>query len=443
MNKFKTIKAIKLLAARESLLAALYILMVHYAYEKYIFPSLEYAKYTYLPYSSTAIFTTYFLAWIAVLFHEDSGHPAQAAAALIYVFIYVPAQLIIVFTIPRLYSELFMPQIALTLSMAMLFRSAHHCKTPLKIRETGWFKRLDIIFGALTLVALGLLIIKNINFMRLVSFTDVYDLRAETSQLSGNIFEAYMTSWLSYCFISYFYARAIKVRNWTFAAFGIISSFLIYMSTGSKSAILLFPITIVMYFLCSNGRKYLRNILVLLLVTIPVLVYAFPNEGICLWAKSIILARIVGNGGWVVAKYYEYFDSTAFTYYTHVGPIGKIFGGYPFGDLQLGQVIASAYGSPGANFNAGFWASDGFAAFGIFGIFIVTIFITKLFHLINCLTISVPSQFTVTWMTGFFISLLNTPLATALLSGGGILILISYWLIARFKYSSVTAESIK
>ena len=113
------------------------------------------------------------------------------------------------------------------------------------------------------------------------------------------------------------------------------------------------------------------------------------------------------------------------------------------GDLQLGQVIASAYGSPGANFNAGFWASDGFAAFGIFGIFIVTIFITKLFHLINFLTISVPSQFTVTWMTGFFISLLNTPLATALLSGGGILILISYWLIARFKYSSVTAKSIK
>jgi hypothetical protein len=438
----KITKAIKAFALRDSILTALYILMVHYAYVEYIYPTFEYAHYVYVPYSNVAICTTYFLAWIAVLFHKNSGHPAQAAAALIYVLSYVPAQLIIIFTIEKPYSELFIPQIALASSMATLFRFAHYCKKPLTTQKICRFNRLDIIFGILTMIAIVLLIEKNISHMRIVSFADVYDLRSDSAGTSDNIFEAYMTSWLSYCFISYFYARAIHVKNWVFASIGMIGSVFIYMSTGSKAAILLLPITIGMYFLCSNGTQYLRNILISLLIVIPILIFAFPDEGAYLWAKSITLVRIIGSGGWVVAKYYEYFNSNEFTYYTHIGPIGTIFGGYPFEKLQIGQVIANAYDSPGANFNAGFWATDGFASLGMIGIFIVTIFMALLFYLINHLTTSVPAPFTIAWMTGFFISLLNTPLATALLSGGGAVILISYWLSFRFGKSNIITTSI-
>jgi hypothetical protein len=161
-------------------------------------------------------------------------------------------------------------------------------------------------------------------------------------------------------------------------------------------------------------------------------VIILPNDGIGMWAKSILLNRLMASNGWVASKYLEYFTPERYTFYTHISPINKIFGGYPFEGLSLGQVIGIEYsGTILANHNASFWASDGFAALGPAGVLVITPFVVCLFYVINRIMSRLNSRFAVVWMSGFIIALLNVPLTTALLSGGGGVILFQAWLLTR------------
>ena len=94
------------------------------------------------------------------------------------------------------------------------------------------------------------------------------------------------------------------------------------------------------------------------------------------------------------AAYYEYFTGHALTFYTHIGPISAIFDAYPYGNNSLGQEIARHYFSANeANFNAGFWASDGFAALGIAGVPVVTFFVAVFMRVLDRVAVSHPKRF--------------------------------------------------
>ncbi|MGC7405630.1 hypothetical protein ACPWR0_06225 [Pandoraea pneumonica] len=416
---------------RVSLLAPLYILAVHYAYVAYINPTFEYAHYTYLPFETTSLLVTYVLAWLPILAYRDTPHPAQAIVALIYAMSYVPIQLSLLFTINQEYSAVVLPQLALAVSMAVLFRAARMSRRPINA-EYRDFLLLDTIIGALVIVATLMVALPNLSRMRLVSFAEVYDLRMETAGAEQGALEAYLVSWLSYCFVSYLFARGIVYRKWPMLLLGLTASVVLYMSTGAKASILMLPITYAVILVWRGGRGFLARVLLLLLALIAVLTAVIPDFGAFMWAKSIILVRMIGSSGWTTSKYFEYFGEHGWTYYTHIGPIQSLFGGYPYGQLLLGQVIGIAYsGSSEANFNANFWASDGFAALGSAGIFVITPFMAFCLYLVNRFTVILPSAFTVGWMVGFMIALLNLPFTTAMLSGGGGGILLFAWLAKR------------
>lgn len=416
---------------RTALFALLYIACVHYAYVSYIHPTFEYAHYIYLNYSAAALFSTYCLAWLPVVAHRPSADPAQAVAALIYTLSYVPIQLTLLFSVDLKYGQLIRVQTLLAISMVLVFTvaKAQRKRTPL---VSSQFRRLDHVIGSLALVSVALLLASNIQHMRLVSFADVYDLRFEAAAVSQGAASAYLISWLSYCFISYLYARGLIYRKWTYIAAGLAISFLLYMSTGAKAAILLLPVTLGLNWLWDNGRNFLPRLLGAMIVAIVVLVLVLPDTGVWMWMKSIVLVRVLGTAGWTASKYLEHFGAEGFTYYSHIGPINALTHAYPFGDLSLGQMIGLAYsGSSDANFNASFWASDGFAALGPVGVLVITPFVACVLYLINRSTSNLNARFAVLWMGGFFMALLNVPLSTALLSGGGLVIFLLAWGLSR------------
>lgn len=405
------------------LAAALYIKAVHYAYVSYINPNFEYAHYIYIEPHIFALTSTYFLCWIVLLFYRNTSHPAQAAAALIYALCYVPIQLSLLFTVDREYSSLVIPQSFLAISMAAIFFFAHSGPIT-RGRTIENFSAFDKFFGAITVIAIFLVVLINRDHMRLVSFTEVYDLRSAAAEESQNFFVGYLSSWLSYCFISYFFARGIVQKKWMYTALGIAGSVVLYMATGAKASILLLPMTIGMVALWRNGIGFLFRILLALIATVAAITLILPDDGVFLWAKSIILIRILGTSGWSASKYLEYFDLVGHTYYTHISPINFIFGGYPFGEYSLGQMIGLQYsGSAEANFNASFWASDGFAAIGTFGILIITIPLAALMYSINFSMRFIDSRFSIAWLTGYLVAMLNVPFMTAMISGGGAIIL--------------------
>lgn len=412
---------------RVSTLAALYILAVHYAYVAYINPTFEYAHYTYLPFETSSLLITYALAWVPILAYRDTPHPAQAIVALIYAMSYVPIQLSLLFTIDKDYADVILPQLALAASMMILFVAARTARRPINA-EYRDFLLLDSTIGALVILATLMVALPNLGHMRFVSFADVYNLRMEAAGAEQGAIEAYLVSWLSYCFVSYMFARGIVYRKWPMVLLGLTASVVLYMSTGAKASILMLPITYGVIVVWRGGRGFLARLLMLLLAAIGILTLVIPDFGAFMWAKSIILVRMIGSSGWTTSKYFEYFGEHGWTYYTHIGPIQALFGGYPYGQLLLGQVIGIAYsGTSEANFNANFWASDGFAALGSMGIFVITPFVAMCLYLLNRLTVVLPSAFTVGWMVGFMIALLNLPFTTAMLSGGGGWILLLAW----------------
>ena len=428
---------------RNLVVSALYILAVHYAYVSYISPTFEYAHYTYLPPDFINLTTTYFLTWLVVFAHRDSAHPSQAAAVLIYTLCYVPIQLSLLFTVEREYLSILPAQMALAFSMAMIFVFAR--SGPIgKPGASVEFKTLDLSLGLITVITIISIVIFNRDHMRLVSFADVYELRADSADVTSNQLFNYLTSWVSYCFISYFFARGIINKKKLHIGLGVMGSLVLYMATGAKASLLLLPMTICVVAIWKNGPGFLSRILFTLVTLIFILVFLLPDDGLFLWVKSIMLVRIIGSSGWVASKYFEYFETNGYTYYTHIGPVNSIFNSYPYGNYSLGQIIGVEYsGSVEANFNASFWASDGFAAAGIFGILMVTLPLILLLYLINYLTVSFQTRFVVAWNTGFFVAILNVPLSTALLSGGGIIILLLSWNKSRRQMRRVSNKNQK
>jgi hypothetical protein len=376
-----------------------------------------------LPPDWPALLATYTVTWLTTLAHRDSDHPAQAAAGLIYVLCYVPAQLSLLFTVERPYSDLMPIQLALTFSMCAIFlaaRTGSRPATALTISLTA----LDRKLGTFTVVVIALITVTYHEHMRFVSFEDVYDLRADSNAASQNAIMGYLSSWLSYCFISYFFARGLVSKRQLDVGLALLGCIVLYMTTGAKASLLLLPMTVGVLMLWKHGGGFINRTLIAVITTILGLTLLLPDDGISLWIKSIVLVRVIGTTGWTISKYFEYFDAHDYTYYTHISPVNAIFGGYPYGEFSLGQMIGIEYsGNAEANFNASFWASDGFAAMGVAGVFIVTLVMMAVLYIINRTTAIFPSRFTVVWMTGFFVAMLNVPLTTALLSGGGGIIL--------------------
>ncbi len=413
--------------------ALAYILAVHFAYVGYIHPTFAYAFYRYLPFSTVGLFSTYFLTWLPVAVYRSSDKPAQAAVALIYALLYVPIQLSLLFQVERNYGRLFWVQVMLAASMMVLFLVAKGGKRRHKpVSPRFWV--MDLAVVAVSLVTVFWMLEVNREHMRLTSFANVYDLRLEAAAAAAgrSRLHDYLTSWLIYCFISYLLARGLVHRKWLLFGLGAAFAILEYMAVGHKTTILLLPLTLGLAWLWRSGQHFLSRLLLGAAVLMTGMTLAFPDTGVAGWAKSIVLIRLVGSSGWLLSKYLEYFPDAGLTYYSHVTPINALTGAYPYGNLSLGQMIGLEYsGTIEANHNASFWASDGIAALGPIGILVVTPMVAALLYAINRFMAALDPKFVILWMCGFFMALLNVPLSTALLSGGGLIIFAQAFLLSQ------------
>lgn len=400
-------------------IAFLYALTFLYCYKSYINPAFEYAGYTYFPPDPRALVSCFALTLLPILAHRKSAAPAHVGASILYTLCYVPAQVILLCMWQRDIAELIQGQAALSLSMLAIFRAARAGFTP--GTPPIYPDRISKLALSMTIVAILLALFIYRNHMQFVSFENVYDLRSETSNLGQGALADYLLSWLSYALIPFHLARALVQKKRSELLASLAACVIIYTATGSKAVILMPMIMLGIKASLKNPEDILRTLLVYVGVTILMMVLLLPDEGILFWIKSILLVRILGTSGWTVSVYYDFFSTHDFTYYTHIGPIRAIFGGYPYGEQSLGQMIAIEYtGSDLANFNANFWASDAFAAMGVAGVPVVTAAVCFVFVVLNKAASGYDTRFVVLWLSGFWLALLNLPFTTALLSGGGL-----------------------
>jgi hypothetical protein len=407
------------------LAALLHIFAFDVAYRYSVHPIFDYAGYAVNPSTPAQQLLTWALALAPVIVWRRSTSPASVGASLIYSLAYVPIIIMLLHMWQRDAFELVVLQASIAASMATLFLVAPRGHRP----GEGLGERIHVPIEVLTTVAVCVVAFTYREHLRFVSFEDVYDLRAESSEVGQGSAVVYLVMWLPYALLPFHIVRWLSLRRPIDLVLGLVASLIIYMATASKAALLTPGIMIALNHVVRAGPDVLRALLVRLAAAQAAIVVLIPDEGLLFWLKSILLVRILGTSGWTASTYYEYFTTREFTFYTHIGPLNAIVQAYPYGEKSLGQLIGNEHSADElANFNAGFWASDGIAAMGIAGIPVVTVAVAAVLFTINRVSAGFSPRFVAVWLAGFWLAMLNLPLTTALLSGGGGLIMALLWL---------------
>jgi hypothetical protein len=417
---------------RLPLAALIFGAVFHVAYLSFLNPQFEYAGFLYSEPPVLDLCLAYALIAAPVAFYTPSPAPAAYGAAILFVLCYVPAQLVLLFTWQRSPSELVFLQVTLTVSMTILLRASAWGWAGVE-EDTQAPQRLATILSSLTVISAIVVAITYRQYLQIVSFDQVYDLRFEASRSDKGVLINYLMSWLSYCLLPFHFAYGILRRKLPDIGLGLVVSVLLYTATGTKAGLLMGGIVYGIYLVFGTGQNFLLRLLGGLSIIVPAVGLLPVEVDTTLgWVQSILLVRTLAVGGGTMGTYYDYFSNNGYTYYTHIGIIRELTGAYPYGELSLGQVIGLYYsGSEEANFNANFWASDAFAAMGIAGVPVVTMAVCAVFYLINRSAEGYSAKFVVLWLSGFWMALLNLPLSVALLSGGGLLTMLMLKLNAK------------
>jgi hypothetical protein len=418
------IRTVKLL-----LLATVSAISYHLAYFSFLHEVFEYADFRYESMSLEYICWTYFAAVFPIVAARKSNSPSAVGGMLIYVLSYVPIQMTLTFiSIEKTYS-LFGVQLAMIFSMLFLFRSSIAGKD---VRENIFInsdfslksKRVVVPMGLMAAIGVLLILFEYRSVIRFASFEDVYDLRGDANRVQTLTVTNYLVMWITFFIGPFYLARAIFCKNIIDWCIGVFLLFVVYISLGAKIAILTPFIMYGMKYIENGGDDFSSRLLLAVSIFVLFVTFGLPDDGLLLWIKSITLLRMFGSDGWTGAVYFEFFQKNPYTYYTHIGPINTLVGGYPYGEDSLGQVIAKSYFSNDANFNAGFWASDGFAAMGIAGVIIITVFLGAFMRMLDIISIKYPARFLNLWLIGMWMGLMNAPFTTVLISGGGLMVVV-------------------
>lgn len=405
-----------------------FLCVYHFSYCYFISPTFNYAGYSYIKRSLEIYVLTYGLTLFPVFFYRFIFNASNYGLSLLYMFCFAPSMLTATFMFPDNISDLILLLFSLSLSMSALFFSSSKSNNEFGAQKDIKSGAIRLFIHSLSTLAFIIVIYDNWSHMALVSFYNVYELRFQARDSAGGAFSGYLTMWLSICFLPYYMTTGILNKNKLRIIVAVIIAVTVYMTNGSKSTLLLPFIILGLYYFIKLSKCYFLLNLMVVMSVVSLFMLSLDNQDYQM-TKAIFFMRVLATPGWTLVTYYDYFSHNFFTYYTHVSFINSLTGAYPYGDHSLGQMIGYKYSnSYDANFNANFWSTDGLAALGILGILPATVMMMVIVLLIDKASKYYNSIFVSLWFTGFWMTLLNAPLSTSLLSGGGLIIMFALYL---------------
>lgn len=364
------------------------------------------------------IIYTFMISLIPLYFYNGYKSISSGIAIFIYILLYVPSIFTFYFSLKSdNYQEIYI-NVVFCFSMSLFFLVDKINLKTFRVKETIQPIHVLLMTSCLTLYVLFIYR----NNLRIVGFEDVYDLRRENDVYGKSIVEIYLTAWLYNVMLPLCLTFGIMLQKKISFIIGMVGCFVMYISTGSKASLLLPIIYIGIYFLIRNNYKQIfknslkyLSLLILLLTQIE---FSFFS--------SLLLSRTIGNGGLLTYKYFDFFSTNPNTYFSHINIINKITNNYPYEDSMVGQVVGREYWGPTMNANANFWATDGLASLGLYGVPIISIIFCFFLIFLNSITRKQNQLFILLCCLPFILNITNTSFFSSLLTGGGFLIVIFF-----------------
>lgn len=232
-----------------------------------------------------------------------------------------------------------------------------------------------------TFFGMAILLLVNISQLSFVNFfadkAELYEARADK-----DIKLVYLMCWLRGCFLPLVVIMSFIKHDYIKLMLAVFSFILIFMLDKQKLTFV-FPFVLLFLFFVikkvgNSFTKYFHSYLMLTIsfFSFVVVFYCshagvtFETNPILFGIVSMFIMRTICIGGMETQRYLDFFvvQDNPFTYYGHVNIVNAITGVYPYSE-SVGQVVAG----DGGNSNATFWLMDGVAAYGLLGIFIVSI----------------------------------------------------------------------
>jgi hypothetical protein len=288
-----------------------------------------------------------------------------------------------------------------------------------------------------TFVALALTIWVVVGFwkdLRILSFADIYDLRDSADDKFGNSLLNYPLMWLSGAIDPILMACGLHYRRKLLFLAGALGQLVVYSAIGTKGSILSIVFVVGFYFLFKIERipfalKMACGALAVL--TGPALAYAALSGkdagSLLATILFVVLMRTLGINGLLTAQYYDFFQRSPLTYYSHVKGISW-FVHYPYAN-PMGVEVGSFYsGDATLDATAHFWAMDGLAAMGLTGVLLISVLCAFVFWLLDSVAAKHDVRLAALMIAYTAYNLANIPLFTTLLSGGLGLLMVFFYL---------------
>ncbi len=400
------------------LFAAIYAVIYDYIYCNYMYGVwISYMSGTYTPMNTSNYILYVFLAAIPFVFYKGLIHIASAFSLFVYVLVYIP---FIESLFVNDYSDgIRLPYSFLFCVIVCVFFLTDHIyiyKKPFKRRRKLISFNVIIV---ITFLLLAVELLLNSGQLHLVNFfaadNDLYSLRSETD-LTG----IYLVCWIRSALLPLLLVYYLNRKSYLGVAIVIMAYLSVFMLDKQKLTII-FPFALIviyytfLYYKDTFG-KYFHVFLMGLFAIVGLIFTYMETNPVTLALGMIIVLRIQCIAGAELERYFNFFiyNDNPYTYYTHISFVNKLTGLYPYGELSIGQAVAS----DGGNSNAAFWLMDGVAAGGMIGCIIISIFFIFFKSIMNSLDTKCSVGICVTVLLFGIQSMVNMSLFTAIISNG-------------------------
>jgi hypothetical protein len=402
------------------IIASLYSYLFYRGYLDFLYPTFEYMGYEIIKNrvnDDFLFFLSLIISIIPIIFFKGINQISSFLCVFIYYILYVPIIITYFFDLEGSNLYLIYQQLLFMAGMILLIL-ADRIKIKKSIVINSNINIFKILFIITIIVVFYIVLFYNKN-LKFVSFEDVYEQRASNQDFGKSNLLGYFFAWLSNALIPLLLAYGLFSKKLFFFMIGTLASVIVYMSTAAKS-VLTFPIVIfVIYF--SLKRKNLNLSLPFIGVIFSFIFIIIINLEFNV-LSSLFMMRTVGNGGSLTKHYHDFFIDNPKTYYSHINIINYFTRSYPYNEDALGQVVGKEYWSDDMNANANFWATDGIAALGDFGILFSSFLLFIIFIIFNNISRNYNKLFLILILIPYLFSILNTSLFSSILTGGAFIV---------------------
>jgi len=350
--------------------------------------------------------------------------PSQVVYWLLYLFVLVPACLVLVYALddqsggPLLLATCLVSMFALT-GMVYFLPLLPLRRIHLESYELGVvLALLSTIFYSLMVATFGLQ-------FRYVSFEDIYSVRAHFANTLNQApaLVAYAIDWQAWVINPFVMAIGLRSRRMSWVLAGAVGEFAIYSISAFRS--MFFSAAFLLYLLwATRSDKTFGARLAASWTAIFAGVGALQFFGYGLIPEALVGVRMAALPGLLTGYYYEFFSSHPQVHLGH--SIFKSFVTYPYA-VEPPYLIGYAYFHNFAeDANANVWA-DAYANFGYTGIICFTMLLAIVLWLYDSVAVDRDMRLAVLVLAMPALALANSGLLTSLVTNGmGIAILLVY-----------------